>query len=80
MIVPNISELVRRPHIVMEQKRAPLLPAASAKAKPKKEPKTYCFELDIGESNELQYSAYSWLDLVQDSEAKETKAKLESGE
>lgn len=57
-------------------KKVPLLPLP---AKPKNEPKTYVFELELGESNDLTYPEFSWAELVRDAKAKEKSEKQKSG-
>jgi len=57
-------------------KRALLLPPPPVV---KKEAKTYCFELKLGESNDKTYPEFSWKDLVKEAQKKEAASKTETG-
>ena len=57
-------------------KRALLLPPPPVV---KKEAKTYCFELTLGESNDKTYPEFSWKELVREAQNKEAAQKAEKG-
>jgi hypothetical protein len=57
-------------------KRAILLPPPP---KLKKESKTYCFELTLGESNDETYPEFSWKELVRGAQKKEAAEKTQAG-
>jgi hypothetical protein len=60
------------------QKKIPLLGVSS---KPKKDDRTYVFNLQIGESNEETYPEYSWKDLVTNEKAKQAnRERLAAGD
>lgn len=45
----------------------------------KKEPKTFIFELELEESNELSYPEYSWTELVKTKNDEDFSKKIQSG-
>lgn len=64
----------------MEQKRVKLMEAPTTSPKiVKKDPKMYCFDLELGESNDRTYPEFCWRDLVSDFDAKAVKSKAKSG-
>lgn len=62
--------------IMADPTKIPLIGAAS---KPKREEKSYWFELKLQESNDETYPEFSWTELVADKKSKEAKNKLSSG-
>jgi hypothetical protein len=59
-------------------KNVPLLPGSS-NPKVKKEPRTYIFDLELGESTDHHYPEFSWADLVKDARALELEDRKKKG-